>query len=192
MVFDPVRRLIVLFGGWQWEGDARIRLGDLWEFDGTAWTERLLAEPEPRSGAVMTWDPVGHRVLMGGGNGPRKDFWSLDGAGWAQLPDLPQVRFNATLAFDTERKQAVLFGGWAGSERIAATATFDGKHWTPISGVEPPARNHSLLLPIGDGSRLLLIGGHDGEQVFGDQWEWTGRWRPLLRVAPKPRAENDH
>lgn len=192
MAFDPVRRTMVLFGGWRWEADARIRLGDLWEFDGRSWIEKSVAGPEPRSGAVMAWDPIGRRVLMGGGNGPRKDFWSWDGDGWARLADLPQARFNAAFAFDHSRRQAVLFGGWTGSERIAATAIFDGTGWTQLSATEPPARNHSQLVPTGDGSQLLLLGGHDGEQVFGDQWAWAGRWRPLLKLAPTHRSENNH
>ena len=189
--FDENRGRIVLFGGWRFERGERVRLGDLWEFDGHDWTQQP-GGPEPRSGAAMTYDPVARRIIVAGGNGPRKDVWALERSRWSRLPDLPQARFNPAMAFDRARDQALLFGGWTGRERIAATAVFSDGRWSTPPGPEPAARNHSLLVPTGDGSRLLLIGGHTGDDLLGDQWEWAGRWRPLLLPAPRPRVANNH
>lgn len=190
--FDPVRNRTLLFGGWRFESGERIRLDDLWGFDGRAWVRLAATGPQARSGAAMTWDPEGRRLLMGGGNGPKGDFWAFDGSTWSRLADLPQPRFNPALGFDRRGGQALLFGGWTGEERIAATALFDGRRWHPHAGREPPPRNHTLLVPIEDGSRLLLLGGHDGENVFGDQWEWAGRWVPRALRPRRPRVDNGH
>lgn len=190
--FDPVRKRTLLFGGWRYEDGERVRLGDLWEWDGAAWTRVAARGPEPRSGAAMTWDPLHKRMLMGGGNGPRSDLWAFDGAGWTRLPDLPQPRFNPVLAFDRRRRQALLFGGWTGRERLAETARFDGASWRAHRGLQPSPRNHTILIPAGDGSRLLLVGGHYGDEVLADVWEWTGRWRMLHAAPPRARTPNDH
>lgn len=41
--------------------------------------------------------------------------------------------------------------------------------------------------------RTVLYGGHDGEAVFGDTWEWDGaRWELVDDVAPRRRLENEH
>ena len=37
--FDPARNRLILFGGWRWADGARVRLDDLWEFDGRSWTQ---------------------------------------------------------------------------------------------------------------------------------------------------------
>jgi hypothetical protein len=41
--------------------------------------------------------------------------------------------------------------------------------------------------------RTVLFGGHDGENVFGDTWEWDGRrWTLQAGVPPRRRADNGH
>ena len=139
---------------------------------------------------AAAWDPAGGRLIIAGGNGPRRDTWGLSAAGWTQLADLPHGRFNPAMAFDRRTDRLILFGGWTGKERIAATLTSDGSEWRPFSGPEPPARNHALLVPTGDGSRLLLSGGHDGERVFSDLWRWDGQWRLIHDGGLKQRIDN--
>lgn len=190
--FDAARGKLIVFGGWRFDRGERVRLDDLWEFDGNAWARSSALGPERRSGAAMSYDSGHRRLLLAGGNGPKNDLWALDANGWSRLPDLPQPRFNPAIAFDRSHNQALLFGGWTGKDRLAATALFDGKIWHPYSGQEPSPRNHTVLVPSGDGSRLLLVGGHNGDDVFGDVWEWSGHWRNLYSTPPKPRVPNDH
>jgi hypothetical protein len=190
--FDPARNRLILFGGWRWADGARVRLDDLWEFDGRSWTQLEGTRPAARSGHAMAWDPISRRIIMVGGNGPRRDVWALDGSGWEPIADLPRPLFNPALAFDRARRQFVLFGGWTGKKRVAETWLFNGSQWRLWQGPGPDARNHSLLVPAGDGSRLILVGGHDGDRVFADQWEWAGRWRPLVTNFPLARLDNGH
>jgi hypothetical protein len=46
-----------------------------------------------------------------------------------------------------------------------------------------------------DGQRrqVVLFGGHDGEQVFGDLWAWDGQaWECLEAPPPRMRVDNGH
>ena len=41
--------------------------------------------------------------------------------------------------------------------------------------------------------KIVLFGGHEGENVFGDTWEWDGRrWLPKEIGEVKKRVENGH
>jgi len=191
LTYDPVQGRSILFGGWRWQDGTRVRLGDLWAFDGVRWTEIPAAGPDPRSGMAAAWDPVGERIVMIGGNGPKKDAWALHGSGWRRMPDLPSGRFNPSLAFNRSGS-GIVFGGWTGRERIAETLRLEGENWRPFAGPEPPPRNHASLVAMADGSRLLLVGGHDGDRVFADQWEWSGQWRLLRAGVPTQRIDNGH
>jgi hypothetical protein len=182
---------LLLFGGWRWENGQRVRLGDLWEWDGNIWRQGLTGPP-PRSGAAMAFDPVRRRMLLVGGNGARQDCWSYDGNEWQQEPDLPQGRFNPLMGWDVPRRQFLLFGGWTGSDRLAATIALAGGSWKSQDGPGPCARNHSLLVPDFDGNHLLLIGGHTGDAVLGDLWRWDGIWQNLVATPPRLRVENHH
>jgi hypothetical protein len=53
MTFDPVRRKIVLFGGY-----GTMNLGNTWELDGAAWTMRSDTGPAPRQGLAMSLTPL--------------------------------------------------------------------------------------------------------------------------------------
>jgi hypothetical protein len=65
---------------------------DDWTWDGQSWTESPAPYgPSARWSAGYIWDPVGHRMLMGGGqrgvyvSNPTTlgDTWSYDGRVWA-------------------------------------------------------------------------------------------------------------
>ena len=39
----------------------------------------------------------------------------------------------------------------------------------------------------------VTFGGHDGERVFGDTWEYTGDgWHPRAETEPRLRLNNGH
>ena len=64
MVYDPVRRVSVLFGGRTPNGTYPT---DTWEYDGRSWQRIATTRPAGRMGFVMTMDTVRNRVVLYGG-----------------------------------------------------------------------------------------------------------------------------
>ncbi len=88
LAFDPVRQVSVLFGG---QSATSMNLGDTWEWNGTAWTQRTpIVSPPARFGHGMALEPRRQRIVMFGGTADADgdDTWEWDGAGmgtWTQL-----------------------------------------------------------------------------------------------------------
>ncbi|MDY0004664.1 MAG: DUF4215 domain-containing protein, partial [Polyangia bacterium] len=159
MAFHASGGAVLLFGG---ESDGSTRwLGDTWEWDGQAWTERSFpSAPAGRSGHALAEDPErGVLVLFGGqvGDGPSQragDTWEWDGQAWTELlPALsPPPRRAHRMAYDPIGRRVILFGGqvWNGSETLEANDTWewDGQAWTERLGFTPPRARmgHALLL----------------------------------------------
>jgi hypothetical protein len=41
--------------------------------------------------------------------------------------------------------------------------------------------------------KIILFGGHNGDFVFGETWEFDGKsWRKIISVEPQKRIENGH
>lgn len=84
--YDPLRQAVVLFGG---RDDATVptTFAELWEWQGSGWTERVLAQrPPARSKCGMVFDPRRAQLLVFGGERyqnsfaawPVSDLWALD------------------------------------------------------------------------------------------------------------------
>jgi hypothetical protein len=118
LVYDPVRRKVVLFGG----DRLNALLADTWEFDVAArkWEERRPPlSPAPRAGHALLWLPAAKKVLLLGGYGYTSttdyvapmyrrlplEAWAYDGAAgrWALVkrfgpaPRVPQGPANGPL-----------------------------------------------------------------------------------------------
>jgi hypothetical protein len=127
MAWDPERRVVVLAGG----RDAQQRpLGDVWEFDGVAWTPR--GSIPPRSSAGLAWHPLERRWFWVGGTmdagtlgqpiWSTDTFVSLDDGGWnkvvppldvASPPRVPgaQTLTSAAFAYDLDAGRGFVFAG---------------------------------------------------------------------------------
>jgi hypothetical protein len=83
LLYEPVRRRTVLFGG----GQAGTPLNDTWEWDGTSWSQRdVTSAPEPRAAAPMAFDEARRRIVLvgGGDNGAIvNDTWEYQTYGGA-------------------------------------------------------------------------------------------------------------
>jgi hypothetical protein len=123
MAFDPLREVVVLFGGTTGGGPAAL-LGDTWEWDGRSWTHIAAAGPSARSDHAMTFDAKRRAVVLYGGAvahslpgalGASAEVWIWNGKIWTQLEDAPKSIDDAGLVFDTERERLITFGGGGGS-----------------------------------------------------------------------------
>lgn len=140
MVFDEKRGRVVMFGGGTpgSAGNPPRQLGDTWEFDGTAWTQRSETGPSARMSPGITYDSKRGLVILFGGMGATGflgDTWSWDGAKWTKLADTgPEPRAMGYLAYDKKRDRVVLFGGRKGWPNDANdTWEWDGSSWRRVA-----------------------------------------------------------
>jgi hypothetical protein len=194
MVYDRKRDRTVLFGGYRVQNGQRERFGDLWEFDGTRWTEVKSDGPDPRNGAAMTYDIDRNVSILYGGSGLKTDTWQWNGHSWSTIAgDNTIGRFNSVMAFDASRKMVLRFGGWNGSGRTAETWILRDDKWTPVQVDGPAARNHAGMVFDARRNAVVLVVGHDGDNIFGDVWEWDGqRWTCVRNYPARLRIDNGH
>jgi len=150
MSFDPVRQVLVLFGG----RVAGQRMNDTWEWDGTNWTQRTPATaPLPRFWHSMAYDAqLGLTVVWGGdhiepfGLGPINDTWLWDGTNWTRdwTAATPIYRAGQAMAYDSARGRIVLFGG---TDELFP-GTYYNDTWEFGSGIVTPAANPSLSFQV--------------------------------------------
>ena len=139
MVFDEKRGRVVMFGGGTpgSPGNPGQQLGDTWEFDGNAWTQRNIAGPSPRMSPGMTYDSKRGLVILFGGvgaTGMLGDTWAYDGTQWTRLAETgPDARAMGYLAYDRKRDRVVLFGGRKGwPNDLNDTWEWDGAMWRQV------------------------------------------------------------
>jgi hypothetical protein len=180
LVYDPVRKVTVLFGGEECKiargctnGTAMnygfTLMNDTWEYNGTTWTQVTTATaPSARTGARMVFDTArGVSVLFGGTtcyinctSAPElQDTWEWNGTSWIkQAPAAsPPPRDSFGFAYDTTRGVSVLFGGYGGN---ADTWEWDGTNWTQTTPAGSPS--NVWLMPMAFDilrGRVVLFGG---------------------------------
>ena len=94
MVYDAARGVTVLFGGYNIITGNN---GETWEWNGTAWTQRMVSGPSPRYLHAMVYDAArGVTVLFGGNNsvsGYNGETWEWNGTAWT---DRKSTRLNSS------------------------------------------------------------------------------------------------
>jgi hypothetical protein len=89
------------------------------------------------------------------------------------------------MAFDSDQKRTVLFGGLGTSGLLGDTWEWDGNDWTQVHDVGPPARELHGLVYAADRKRTVVFGGNGATGTLGDTWEWdTTLWTRLQDVGP--------
>ena len=93
ITYDCDRRVVVLFGGY----DGARELGDLWEWDGRAWSEiDPQAPPNARSGSALAFDEAAHTSILVGGGFDSFGFRYLDDT-WKYFGERSHYGCSATL-----------------------------------------------------------------------------------------------
>ncbi|MCB9876935.1 MAG: hypothetical protein H6835_04950 [Planctomycetes bacterium] len=190
MAYDAARQRVVLFGG-----DDGAPTADTWLWDGTSWSQLVIAGPSPRAGHAMAYDATRQRVVLFGGSGAPgtmlADTWEFDGTAWTQVVTAggPVARDGHAMTFATG--QVLLFGGRNPTlGNIADTWRWSGTAWLPVVTAHfPPARREHAMARDGAG-RVVLFGGFDTQQR-GDTWRYDGvDWSQLQPVGapPSPRV----
>ena len=183
MAFDPVRRVVVLFGGGRPDGAL---LGDTWTWDGTAWVEASRNGPPARATHRLVWDDARQVVFLFGGwgaSGLLADTWTWDGTRWTELEPGPgpAPRFASRMAYDARGGDVVLYGGRGDERDFADTWIWDGARWTRRETEGPGPLNVHEMAYDPRRERVVLFGGFHAGEMYADLWEWDGSgWEQML------------
>ncbi len=134
MVFDEARGEIMMFSGGNINENSLL---DTWTWNGVAWREKTpTRQPPPRYEPMMVYDAArANTVLFSGQRWDgevRPDTWTWDGSEWTNLSPpapLPTARSGAAAAYDPERREVILFGGFFRPENYVGPEIFYGDTW---------------------------------------------------------------
>lgn len=198
LVYDPVSRAPVLFGGMVGDENGKPQ-NDLWQLDDLKW--RRLAptgdKPRPRQRAKMIFDEHRGYSLLFGGQGKAMliwpmlaDTWRLESGRWTQLAegDKPTPRCAHGLAYDHAGKQAVLFGGAAkGNRPLGDTWVFDGDSWSQMRIPGPAPRQYAEFTWDANLGGCVLYGGSaddQGNHPYTDCWLFReNQWQQIAAAS---------
>lgn len=182
-VFDPVAGQLVNFAGFTNAG----RFDDTWAFDPVTSTWADLSNdtrPSARCLHTASYDPLGHRMLVFGGQSGGSalgDLWALDLAtrAWSELTPTagPEGRTFPTSVYDPVGHRFVVFGGaeaGGGGQKRDEVWAFDlaANTWSQLqpSGPVPAARGGAAGAYITGHNRALFFGGSATVGLFNDVW----------------------
>jgi hypothetical protein len=195
VAYDRDDDAVVMLGGSQCEP-----LQERWEWDGH-WREDHPAGAFPLKRTYnngVAFDRKRDRSIMFSGNhcGDLFDTWTWDGRSWSAVdylsPDsVPSARSWGSLAFDSSRDEAVLFGGRTCAAFECAsgdTWTFDpgSSTWTRRGPAQSPAPregaamafdrvSEKMVLFSGVGRGLSVGTVSVGGPPLTDTWTWDGQ-----------------
>jgi hypothetical protein len=213
--YDEVRKKVLTFGGAKIDGLAFNTTNDLAEWTGTSWklVPTIGTKPAKRAFSSFVWDSTNKRFLVAGGadniasvfgdvgsSGTSTFFSDLyalsdpesDGTyAWSRLPDLDGPIAAAGAAYDSARKQLVLYGGLLAPQVYSsALRLFDGTSWSRVTGTFPPARGDAAFAWEPGSKGLILFGGESGSSLLADTWRWDGRsWVTVPGAGGPARKE---
>jgi uncharacterized protein (TIGR03437 family) len=208
LLFDPVRRRLIVFGG-----QASGFFSDVWAFDltGSSWQQlsRDAAGPSRRYGHSAIYEPSRDRMIVSHGftnSGRFDDTWAFNFStnSWQDVSPsgtrpLPRCLHRAV--YDAERSQMFLYGGCAsgfGPCPLGDLWAFDLRRnqWIEqTAALKPPAREHYGMVFDRARGLLVLFGGR-GNALLNDTWEFDPRrgvWREaaVQGVPPRPRSRHE-
>ncbi|MCC6670320.1 MAG: hypothetical protein IT458_04620 [Planctomycetes bacterium] len=190
LVYDPVRRHVLLFGGAAGSG---LAFQDTWTWNGYEWTLLQPAtSPPPRVWHALAFDGQRQRVVLFGGSDASNrlldDTWEWDGGNWIQRTPAvrPAARALHPLAYHAGTRRTLLFGGQlAGGPVANDTWEWDGTQWIQKHPARSPVARHAPAMaydPLRD--RTVLFGGAFDVIPTDDTWEWDGAtWQPCTPPA---------
>lgn len=177
MAFDPNTQTVLLFGG----AAPGITFDETWTWDGSTWQQRFPRTlPYARVTHTMVSDTARRRVVLVGDHNLADPFaWEWDGVTWSiALCASPSPRRSPVAAYDSARREVVLFGGspqgfnasdtWVYRTASPATSVAFGSGCAGSAGVPVLAHVPYWLPWLGDTFRTRVgsLGANAGAVYF--------------------------
>ena len=203
MAYDPVRKSLILYGGYGGTAFGGPPQTDTWEWDSTArqWTKlNPASNPGQATNHRMVTDTARGRILLF--PAPDNHVWEWDGSNttWTDrtlisLAMAPLSSDSPVMAYDEGRRKLFLYGGWSKDSSVAqSTSAF--WEWDPITAgwsVRDPGDaldSFGSLVPAYDSIRqrvILLTDAPDGAN--SQTWELEAkalRWYVRTLASQPP------
>ena len=201
MVYDPVHRQTVLFGGTDTSGTA---LAETWVYDGTTWTNvtAVPGEPNPpaRLWAGMAFDTATGTAILFGGCAQLAcsqylgDTWSWNGSGWTNMnpSGTPSPRRAPAMANSPTQLNGgvLLFGGYNGAA-LGDMYIWDGANWNTPEAFTPTAREWASMSYDAVNQEVVMFGGDNGTTPVNETWLWDGNGWAQANPATSPAARSN-
>lgn len=171
------------------------QIGELWEWDGAAWTSRGTPAPSFLYGRIAYDEARSVTVFVAATTqGLHTGEW--DGETWTGVTQEMPAGFPAQLQaiwFDAERQKVVMVGG----EQTLVSALgdnamreWDGTSWNPFWADAAPTSTVRPMTYDGARERVLMY----GDQFLGSSefHEWGGERWEQLSSHPNPGRRRDH
>ena len=182
LIYDPVQKRIVLFGG---KTDENKLVSEIWSLDlaRNQW-QKIETEgegPPTSEDHVVIYDPMSYRMILHGGEAglTTNKTWAFDlkAQRWRNMT--PQsgapAREDHTAVFDSRGKRMVVFGGrnkgrdnddiniyevWA-LDLDPASPTFEKWRNLTVEDNHPPGRSDHVAIFDENKNRMIIYGGWD-------------------------------
>jgi len=194
MVYNTATNRVWIYGGigiLPSDTTRAVDLTDVWELNGTVWTDRTPttgAAPLGRGWAGVEFDGASNRMIVHGGwNGgaqtDHQDTWAFNGTAWTQLflsgdnAALPG-RDSHAMVFDPSRNRLVIFGGYL-ADVLEMNPSASTIATVLVTTWPPPQDQHSMAYdPNRD--RIVMLGGGSPEtwELAPGSMTWT--WNYVL------------
>lgn len=191
MAYDPVRKKIVLFGGW----DGKSVFNDTWEWNGKNWKQiKPKHQPAARCCHAMAYAGDLKKIILYGGWDSAKgvfynDVWAWDGKDWKEMDStgLPQMSGHAMQELPA-RNEIVSIS----STRYVNSWIFSEEQWTDL-GINPnPTRSEGRSAYDSLNDLVVYFGGIKDGELQNDTWAFDGQNWYLLNLRPAPSGRFGH
>ena len=200
LAYDSKRHVVILSSGNQPPFcNTGANYTDIWEYDGTNWTERIASGCPFNELPTIAYDPIRQQTVHFGGRHNCNLFsqtWAYNGTDITQLSPIisPPPTGGGLIRFDAALEKIVLFGGCieSNSSRCSQYSNdlwaFDGVFWEQLNiATKPEGRYYHAMTFDTNRQRLIMFGGCADyywgfrcEQLLGDLWEFDGtEWTKL-------------
>lgn len=182
MAVDRARNRVVLFGGFNPANGSSFQ--DLWEWDGTAWTE-VAASLGPAgtfapSAAFDEARGITYVFLVRESDSVILTY-SWNGTTFTQVNGAGPTLIPGAVASMGPGGGVLIFGGALGTNLVGTTWRWDGQNWTSIAGTGPAPRTGHRMAFDRARNRMVLYGGETSSGYSLETWEFDGTtWRRAL------------
>ncbi len=199
--YDPVNKVIIMYGGLT-DASVDIRiLNDTWAYDPqtATWTELSPAISPPRTyGCRMIYDTTNQAMLLWGGNlyqgnGEKLDDWwryDYQSNTWTMIEteNKPPMRYWQYMAYDPSVEKVVMYGGSSNFETgLGGTWLYDyaTNQWSELNPrVSPPEGQCGGMVYYPEQGGVVLFGGTDERTELGELWRFNAEAGEWSRVQP--------